>query len=543
MLIQKSGHIIVNNSTNIYEEGSIFIYWEGFIYGFNQQSGEKTIREFIKNLQIHGFCSAISKLHGSFVLVLANEEKQEILVASDASGQMPIYKSQDMISSSLIELTERTDLNKEDLSLDKAVEFVLTGFQFGPKVLFDAIEQIPPSKIVSVKKRNFFLINRDKEDDPFLRTVKHDSISEYLNQWEILANAIRKEKVSIDLTGGTDSRILVAILNHLGCSFETTISGQPTHPDVIISSEIAKHLNSHEHFTSIHKVDEDTLISDLYEIAKNSKGINDFVGMHRLFQLHKERAKRGISLALGGGAGELYKDAKQWRCALLSCNSKNRLVDKLVNTGFVGWGMGSQTPDHLFQTEIREKSANYKKDTKKFLKDIFPEYHKCDVFRLADEIFYKYIIAAPRGFSPLMFPHYSPLLDVALVHYGINLPKHLRFGHQFYREIIAVLDTKQEIASLPTTRLGMTLLPKRIIPEVLTSVFLNLQKRKVTISLNDPNLYSLLRKRLKRSNILKELVGIGLLNPKIAIDNIPNKNLGRLVSLWLFLRILDKRKN
>ena len=61
--------------------------------------------------------------------------------------------------------------------------------------------------------------------------------------FEAFSKAAKNRKVSVDLTGGQDSRLNVALLNHHTESYETALSGFPEHPDLTIGMRIAKVLN------------------------------------------------------------------------------------------------------------------------------------------------------------------------------------------------------------------------------------------------------------------------------------------------------------
>src|SRR5207245_6966712 len=118
-----------------------------------------------------------------------------------------------------------------------------------------------------------------------------------------LAESACAERVSVDLTGGIDSRLLAVVLNYFGLRFEVAASGVPGNSDVQIARAVAEALGKDFHLTT-----HDAAGSDWNELFVISDGLFDLGKTGRPIQLQKDRVKRGITLALSGAGGELYKD-------------------------------------------------------------------------------------------------------------------------------------------------------------------------------------------------------------------------------------------
>lgn len=532
MLINRKGEITLSKHTKTLTWDKFSVYWEGFVYGFNKTSGEETIKALILKIKSGNFLSALSDLRGAYVVAINNPESEEFFVSADAGGQLALYKTDEMVSTSLIDLARTTNQVRKTLSNEKMVEFILTGFQFGCDTLFSNIKRIPTQNIVKIKNDQFSLINRRIEDDPFNSERTKNPIPGFLNEWKLFAKALTKIPFSVDLTGGTDSRLIVSILDHLNCFFETAISGQPSHPDVIISNDISR-LLPHKHFITMHKINEDTIVHDLLDFARRSVGITDLVEGHRLFSLEKERLKRGVSLSIHGGGGELYKDAGQWRYAFKAFGSKRRFINGVVDSGFACWGMDRNTPQGLFTTEIEKIAQNYKSNVKNKLMSLSENNPDQGLFRFADNVFYNFTLASPRVLMHSKMAHYSPLLDPVFASYGINLPHTKRFGHGFHRQILSELKINEKLTSIPTTRLGMTLQPGKAIRDAIFAI-LTKTRKKEDVLLNDKNMFVYLRKNEVNLEAFKYLTNLGILNPNRKIESITDKYLGRIISLWIF---------
>src|SRR5205085_4578813 len=115
--------------------------------------------------------------------------------------------------------------------------------------------------------------------------------------------SIANEKVSLDLTGGIDSRLLAAAFSYFGMPFELAASGVEGTPDIEIAAEVAKALGK-EFFVTSH----DPHRTDWNELFALSDGLFDLGKSDRPLQLQQDRAARGITLAISGAGGELFKD-------------------------------------------------------------------------------------------------------------------------------------------------------------------------------------------------------------------------------------------
>jgi len=253
-----------------------------------------------------------------------------------------------------------------------------------------------------------------------------NSVEAFLEAWQGLAGTIGREKISVDLTGGTDSRVIVAVLDWLGVEFETAVSGTARHSDIVISQQVATALgNNHPHHPCIHRVDPERLWQELYETVRAVDGVADGVSAHRLYQLFKDRLSRGISLVIGGSGGELYKDGGWWRAATLlwpGHNAGRCLIRRLVRSGLIGWGLEAKTPNSILHPALRTVANSYKGKLFTTLLKRYGDKLYDGVHRLADRLFLEYSVRAPRGFGDRILTSYNPLLDVNWVRVGINLP-------------------------------------------------------------------------------------------------------------------------
>ena len=541
MLIANDGRIHCSEHTQVITHGRFSAYWEGFVYGYGQLAGEASVRAFIQAVEKLGVCGARQGLSGSYSIAVYDHTTREWLAFSDPSRSLPWYWGSEMFSTSLLDLAKQMGLNVEDLNLEAVVEFLLTGLQFSKEILFEGIKVAGPDEIIRWRNGKLWIETDNRVMDPFRMPVPQDHVEAFLGAWERLATAIQNEVVSVDLTGGTDTRVIVGILDWLGVRFETAVSGTSRHSDVLISQQVAAILgNSHPHYPCIHRVNPERLWQELYEVVQAVDGVADGVSAHRLYQLWKDRASRGVTLVIGGSGGELYKDGGWWRAAALlgpGPDPQGRLIRRLVQSGLIGWGLEANPPNDIFHPALRPIVNSYKVRLIESLRRRYSKDLSEGIYRLADRLFFEYSVRAPRGFGARILPSYSPLLDVNFVCVGINLPWHQRFLHRFYRKVL--WQVNPQLTQIPTNRGGMTLQPRRELIELLGGLqALKKRRQDSAIPKDDPLLFESLRRSPEIARAFDDLKAWKILADDVAVCQIPDRYLGRLITLWITLDLV-----
>lgn len=536
MLIDGFGRIHCGGHTRTIDQGQFNVYWEGFVYGYGQPAGEASVKAFTQAVKDHGVCEARRGLSGSYSIAVYDRTRGEWFAFSDPSRSLPWYLSSEMFSTSFLDLAMRMNLDVEDLSPNAVVEFLLTGLQFGQEILFQGIKVAGPDEIIRWCDGKLWIEKDDRVMDPFRMPAPRDHVETFFAAWQKLAAAIHNEVVSVDLTGGTDTRVIVGILDWLGVGFETAVSGTAAHSDVVISQQVAAALgNSHFHYPSIHHVDPEQLWQELYEVVRAVDGVADGVVPHRLYQLYKDRASRGVSLVIGGSGGELYKDGGWWRAAALlgpGPDPGGRLIRRLVQSGLIGWGLEASPPNDIFNPALRGIANSYKDRLFNMLSNRYADRLSEGVYRLADRLFFEYSVRAPRGFGARILTSYNPLLDANFVCVGINLPWHQRFLHRFYRQVLWPINP--QLARIPTNRGGMTLQPRRELIELLGGLQAWMKSRqKSAIPKEDPALFETLRRIPEVARVVDDLKAWRVIADDVSVNQIPDRYLGRLITLWI----------
>jgi hypothetical protein len=121
-----------------------------------------------------------------------------------------------------------------------------------------------------------------------------------------LKTAVSEQSISLDLTGGLDSRAGVAGFSHAGIPIrEFATMGTGAQEDMAIAEQVAAVLKLPHRRAEYAEANFEQRIPDLLAITNGQVGLATY---DHAFQFARERLERGISLAVSGAGGELWKD-------------------------------------------------------------------------------------------------------------------------------------------------------------------------------------------------------------------------------------------
>lgn len=144
------------------------------------------------------------------------------------------------------------------------------------------------------------------------RSKKLKCMQEYHSNRDILANVMKRfsekigtEGIACTITGGTDSRSILAHLIKYNIKPVLTITGKKTNPDVVIANRIAEITGSEINVIETQDGLQDLSNEDISYIA----GLSELKGRYRLLKKAKYLDGLGIALECGGVGGEMYKNS------------------------------------------------------------------------------------------------------------------------------------------------------------------------------------------------------------------------------------------
>lgn len=511
----------------------IEFHWIGFIYLPGVIAGEKTIVQLAARLQQMPIEQAVIDLKGHYFLAIIDPGNKKTYAMIDHSGMFQAYYSSDCISTSFLELAKREHLDAADLNKEKVVEFIQLGNIFENRTFFDAINGIAYNEILSFDADGQI----KKNPKNLLPLTDIDPEFSFISYFEELCESLEEQSISADITGGIDSRLIVAMLDHFSLHYELAISGEKKHPDVIIARKIADSLN-HDLLWTPH--DLSSLEQAIPLLFKICDGLYDPLKYHRLSIHQQKRKSRGAGVLLSGMGGELYKDF-WWLQDLPFYNKKEPDISRLFYSRI--WP--TKCPHTLFGAEYHELSQNL---PQRLIGDL-SKYQTNRNTTTYDLIYYYFKMQA---FGARMitnnncfFPHYAPLLERDVVRFGINLKRTDRFFNQFHRKIMT--DIHPQLAKIDTTEGGMSVssermrifrdsllygydkslrLTKKIGQKVLNKTYLQ-------PVVDNAELYLALRKLPLTLHYIDIAKDIGVIQKDVHVDQIQNNHIGSFIAIGM----------
>ena len=286
-----------------WSHGRFTIAWRGYAWYPGQREGEDSISAIGRELHSHSLAELAPRLKGVYGLFVYDHKLREWYITGDPSGLFRIYYSNIVVSTRFLNLCSHIRAKPVDIIADNVIEYIAHGAILGEETFLRQIRVLRDHELISLN-------NKDGRES--LRILSKKSTDPAENPEEILVEIVRgiKEslegrRLSVDLTGGLDSRILVCLCTNEDLPFETAISGREDNPDVIIARRISE-IIGREFYCTPHHVDRlDDELSLVFEVGDAH---TDVLHYHRDLQHAKARLNRGINLMMHGGGGEFYRD-------------------------------------------------------------------------------------------------------------------------------------------------------------------------------------------------------------------------------------------
>ncbi|QRG66226.1 asparagine synthase-related protein [Brevibacillus choshinensis] len=441
MLLTAKGMRSLASDLQTWENADYCFRWRGFLYLLGIPPGEASVREFSRLTAIKGIERALLALRGHFFMIVKEKKTHKYTCFTDNNGGFAAFHSKTAVAASFLELVSYQGLTTTQLDRDAVLEFVNFGNVFANKTLVEGISRIDRNQIIrfgpggkSVHSKKLAPIDAGNGD------------FDYLQFFEKIAKSIKDLRLSVDLTGGVDSRLIAVLLDYYGVPFETTVSGIDGMEDVEIAKEVAAAMGTTLHVT---RPLVDGLEERIPEVFRISDGLNDVFKHDRSYQHNQNRVKRGIDLALSGIGGEFLKD-ELWLQDFPFYTSKTSRLDRMFtmfmlpipckNEYFTGEYANA---NQLLQNGTLHKLARYELDTNTKTYDNIYYYYEFPTIGGG------YISAANR-----VLPSYAPMVELDFVQFGFHLKRRERFFNTFHRRTISKVNP--QIARIRTSEGGIS---------------------------------------------------------------------------------------
>ena len=512
-------------------------YWNGHIFDRDGRSGAALVGALADDWAA-GRPVDHSRLMGAYFVYLSARSRDDEVLFTDSSGMCRLYWCDDTISTNFLELVRSAHRSADDLDPNGLLDFLHGGFCTFDRTLVRGVRRTDSSQVYRWRAGT---LGHEPKDLPDL--FANPDVLSVESFADLLIRSLSGTEVSLDLTGGIDSRLLAALLHDGQVEFEVAISGIEGNTDIEIAREAAAILG--KDLRILWHRGSELGGDDLVGLFRETDGQIDMLEYHRSSKLSHARRDRGATLYLTGAGGELYKDfwwLQDFPRYRITSTRLDRLWDfRIEPVAF---------PDELLHGELRESSARRRADTIELLRA-----HVRPVNTESyDNIYYRYRMASSAAtyltLAQRHFDAYSPLLERNLVSFGLALPRRDRFFNRFHRAQLSALNPR--LAALRTSE-GISCSSRR--RDILLDIpryGLDKATRLVKQALRrltgrtyfqqnptDPTLYDAARSRPETRAAVEQLIEHSVLADDTEMEQLPDRLLGRVLTVGTLIHWLD----
>lgn len=278
------------------ETEQLCLYLHGEI--FSGLEGE-ALTSLMEAYQSGTLSQALAQANGYFSVLIYDKQQQRLIAASDRYGMKPVFIWRESercrgISSELKTLAVNPDF---DLKLDPTAleSFTSVGHMLQNQTWFEQAERLSPATIVTVdcasgafeKTLYWAWSNVVKVDPPSFEEATDTLHALFVQAMSRCLSAVSEPKLAITLSGGLDSRVLLAEATKQFCgTIETFTFGIEGCADSIIAKQVSDIAGVTNHFRSIDN-------QRWYDGRENGVWTSD--GMFNLVHMHTLASVEAIS--------------------------------------------------------------------------------------------------------------------------------------------------------------------------------------------------------------------------------------------------------
>ena len=228
-----------------------------FIYGNAFPSKNRDLKSCLEEVAQKG--TGQERMNGNFNLIIFNKDdngNSSFSIYGDRHGSLPIFFSDQAGVIKVSSFFELILQSNRDYRFNESalLDYLCLGYVLPGESLWKSVQMLSKNKCLNVfpLKKQWFLksaVSKNREDRIYYSSLKEAGEAFVVKLKETLADGFNFLNISLmDLTGGTDTRILISCMNELqrkGITYRTFESPfwSSTDNDLIVAKKIAEEFN------------------------------------------------------------------------------------------------------------------------------------------------------------------------------------------------------------------------------------------------------------------------------------------------------------
>jgi asparagine synthetase B (glutamine-hydrolysing) len=514
--------------------------WRGVAYYPGKRPGPAAIAAALSGAGPDPMVDTARYLRGNFFLSIRDVVNGRTVAFTDSGGMFDAYVSGARVATSFIQLAETIGARRGDVDPAAVVEFLDLGKVYEGRTLLKDIRRLLPGTVYELRDGEQPLVHHLGMPGIDASPAVGFTLQQF---FEELAASLAGLNVSVDLTGGSDTRLVAAMLAR-SLPFECAVSGTANSSDVEIATEVARALGRPLHVTIHDLSDVGDVAGELFEAAD---GISDLLTWHRLRQFARERADRHIDIAVGGIGGEFLKDYF-WLIDFPFYRSRALHLERVFDARFRSVAF----PRRL----LADRFVRHAADVRPRILTAMRQRRMATNTETYDRIYYEMRMAVVAAHAISVNDNYvpfvAPLLDPAVVRLGYSLPRRDRVFNRYHRRLIT--DASLAVARVPSsdthiTRMSLSSRPRDELRDAPAYVLDKIRRLATKVGqrfgmsggyppLDDQGLIPAARSSDAFQRAVESLVSGGVLSPA-ARGDLPDRHVGTVMTLGMLFERLD----
>lgn len=278
------------------------IGWKGNLYLPGFATGAPTITHLAANLAERGLDYFCRELRGVYGVFIYDSAERRWSIFGDNGALYRIFYDERTISTSFLELARAADQPAAAVDRRAVLEFIAHGGNFGRHTPVSHIRKIRRGEVLQLATDGPGKVTIIEKQMPVLGDLADAFVLDYFSTF---ARSMAGRAVSVDVTGGFDTRVIACLLSTTGLDFDCGVAGVPDTPDIQLAHRVAETIGRRLYF---HEHDIRNVAADLPSVFLAGDGLTEIPRLHRNRQLCMSRLDRGIETMVHGGAGAFFRD-------------------------------------------------------------------------------------------------------------------------------------------------------------------------------------------------------------------------------------------